>query len=460
MVEREIKRAIFSDTTEEYVTPSMVNQGDTVKIRLRALKNTVSQVLLVTDKQVVTMSLEKRNVKGFGYYQASYVMTAETLEYYFKINIGDSQYVYDARGLVEEYDKKYVFRIIPGFDIPKWAKGGVFYQIYVDRFCNGDKSNDVLSGEYRYIDTLTEHREWNENITSGISNHYGGDLQGVIDKLDYIKDLGIEAIYLNPIFVSPSNHKYDTADYDYVDPHYGVILKDEGELLDSKLKDNAEATRFISRITSRENLEASNELFSKLVDEAHARGIKVILDGVFNHCGSLNKWMDAEGVYSRCEGYEKGACVSKDSPYHDYFTFTEDDWPNNRKYESWWGFDTLPKLNYECRELYDYILKIGAKWVSEPYNADGWRLDVWLTVEGVDAGYDVAHMVGSKSLGRVVEHEVAGILHVLIPAFKAWHRGVVKVLHEAAIRTWGALVIAGIDIGCEPYPVEVSTIAA
>ena len=105
--------------------------------------------------------------------------------------------------------------------------------------------------------------------------------------------------------------------------------------------------------------------------------MKVILDGVFNHCGSFNKWMDVERIYENAEGYEKGAYVSEDSPYHDYFIWKDGGkWPYNGNYEAWWDYETLPKLNYNSKALYDYICRIGAKWVSAPYNADGWRLDV------------------------------------------------------------------------------------
>ena len=104
----------------------------------------------------------------------------------------------------------------------------------------------------------------------------------------------------------------------------------------------------------------------------------MILDGVFNHCGSFNKWLDRERIYENALGYEKGAYVSADSPYRKYFQFyQEDKWPYNTTYDGWWGHDTLPKLNYEgSRQLFDYILYIGRKWVSAPFNADGWRLDV------------------------------------------------------------------------------------
>lgn len=146
------------------------------------------------------------------------------------------------------------------------------------------------------------------------------------------------------------------------------------------MTDNSQATKYKKRTTDLKNLEASNELFIKLVEELHRRGMKVILDGVFNHCGSFNKWMDRERIYEGEEDYEPGAYVSADSPYRSYFRFFKEgpeNWPYNGNYDGWWGHDTLPKLNYEDSvKLENYILYIGRKWVSPPYNVDGWRLDV------------------------------------------------------------------------------------
>ena len=254
------------------------------------------------------------------------------------------------------------------------------YQIFVDRFYNGDTQNDVQTGEYTYIGEHTERiLNWAKPpATMGVREFYGGDLQGIMEKLDYLQNLGVEVLYLNPIFVSPSNHKYDCQDYDYVDPHYGVIVQDGEGLLMPGDKDNSHATKYIKRVTDKKNLEASNIFFARLVEELHRRGMKIILDGVFNHCGSFNKWMDRERIYEGQEGYAPGAYVSADSPYRNFFDFKDPGkWPYNPSYDGWWAHDTLPKLNYEgSRELYDYVLKIAAKWVSPPYNVDGWRLDV------------------------------------------------------------------------------------
>lgn len=373
------RRALYTDTTEEYITPAEPDPFDKVTIRFRTAKHNVDRVLLVYKGEKHVMN-KVEVTKHFDYYAFELQLEDEKAAYYFEVTSGRLTGYYDTRGLVQEVNEYYDFIIIPGFKTPNWAKGAVMYQIYVDRFCNGDPSNDVLTGEYLYINEPVHRVEDWERYPAqmDVREFYGGDLQGVIDKLDYLQDLGVDVIYFNPLFVSPSNHKYDIQDYDYIDPHFGKIVVDEGELLQEGQKENRFASRYISRVTSRENLEASNRLFIRLVEEAHRRGLRVIMDGVFNHCGSFNKWLDRERIYEDAEGYEKGAYVSGDSAYRNYFDFhNHEAWPYNASYDGWWGHDTLPKLNYEgSKELFDYIMYIGKKWVSPPYNADGWRLDV------------------------------------------------------------------------------------
>ena len=373
------KRALFSDTTEEYVTPSEPNPYQQIRIRFRTAKNNIDYVFLVCRGERQMMMKESSD-EVFDYYAIDYQLENEKISYYFEINVGKVTGYYDVRGLNREVNEYYDFVVIPGFKTPAWAKGAVMYQIYIDRFCNGDPSNDILTNEYRYIgENVTHVEDWNKYPAQmGVREFYGGDLQGVLDKMDYLQELGIEVIYFNPLFVSPSNHKYDIQDYDYIDPHIGKLVEDEGELLQNGQAENRFATRYIKRVTSKANLEASNELFAKVVAEAHRRGIRVILDGVFNHCGSFNKWMDRERIYENAEGYEKGAYVSQNSPYRNYFLFHDPNrWPYNPTYDGWWGHETLPKLNYEgSKELFDYVMHIARKWVSAPYNVDGWRLDV------------------------------------------------------------------------------------
>lgn len=372
------KEALFSDGTELYRSPCEPMAYEKVKLRMRTGKDNIDSVILVTSDARVPMQVGQED-ELFDYYEAEITLGKEKLEYYFEITAGPMTWIYNSYGVMDQDRREFRFSIMPGFKTPDWAKGAVFYQIFVDRFCKGDTENDVETNEYCYIgEPVQQVTDWNKiPATMGVREFYGGDLKGVYKKLDYLQELGVEAIYLNPIFVSPSNHKYDIADYDYVDPHFGVIVNKEGDLLPDGVKDNSKATKYISKVTNKENLEASNQFFIKFVEEVHRRGMKVILDGVFNHCGSFNKWMDRERIYENQAGYEQGAYVSRHSPYHTFFKFYDTQWPYNGKYDGWWGHDTLPKLNYEdSPALMEDVMRIARKWVSPPFNVDGWRLDV------------------------------------------------------------------------------------
>lgn len=373
------KEALFSDGTKNYISPPEPDKFGKVTIRFRTAKNNVDAVYLV--HQDNRHSMEKYETRGvFDYYRVDIRLGADTFRYYFEIHAGNLTCFYNRCGVAREPEDNYSFAIAPGFSTPDWAKGAVMYQIFTDRFYNGDPSNDVEDREYIYIREGTSRvRDWYKYpAVMGVREFYGGDLKGVYEKLDYLQELGVEVIYFNPLFVSPSNHKYDIQDYDHIDPHLGVILHDGGDTLPEWDNDNAHAWRYQKRVTDLDNLRASNEYFIKLVEEIHRRGMKVILDGVFNHCGSFNKWMDRERIYENAPGFEKGAYVSEDSPYRSFFKFTDEHaWPYNTSYDGWWGHDTLPKLNYEdSPKLQEYIMEIGRKWVSPPFNVDGWRLDV------------------------------------------------------------------------------------
>lgn len=380
-------QALFADGTEFYRCPAEPDPYDRVRLRLRCARENLDSVILVFNDERIEME-KLYNDRLFDYYETFVQLGTEQVFYYFEIHCGQMTCYYNNVGLCNSVEEYYNFTMTPGFHTPDWAKGAVFYQIYVDRFYNGDRSNDVEDDEYFYIgEGISKVTDWNKYPAAmGVREFYGGDIAGVMQKLDYLQELGVEVLYLNPIFVSPSNHKYDIQDYDYVDPHFGRIVKDEGEVLqrdeNGNLKadptyPNKSASRYICRVTDKENLEASNQLFAEFVEEVHRRGMKVILDGVFNHCGSFNKWLDRECIYENAPGYEKGAYVAEDSPYNTFFKFRERQWPYNPHYDGWWGHDTLPKLNYEeSPSLFDYIMHVGRKWVSPPYNVDGWRLDV------------------------------------------------------------------------------------
>lgn len=343
----------------------------------------------------------------FAMYEASFDCPEEMVSYYFRIEHQGKTYIYQKDGIKElpkqkdldsagdadtaasaigidcssdmdpqiKTDPLLSFGFTPGFHIPEWSRGAVQYQIFPDRFYNGDPSNDVRDGEYSYNYRHVRHiANWRAvPDEDDYRCYYGGDIAGIIKKLDYLQELGVEVIYLNPIFLSPSSHKYDTQDYEYIDPHFGIIKDDEEYSLKDWEYHNGYARRYIKRVTSKRNLLHSNAIFAELCQKLHNRGMKIILDGVFNHCGSFHRWMDREGIYREKEGFEPGAYQDKNSPYREFFRFTDEE-PG---YEAWWDVETLPKLDYEnSRKLWDTIFAVAEKWLSPPYSIDGWRLDV------------------------------------------------------------------------------------
>lgn len=211
-----------------------------------------------------------------------------------------------------------------------WTQGLLIYQIFPDRFADGDPSNNRVSeGVYGHEPLYKAWGERPEHPPMG-RDFFGGDLRGIVDKLDYLADLGIECIYLNPIFKAPSNHRYEATDYLQIDPMLG-----------------------------------DDALFDELIEGAHARDIKIILDGVFNHCSSDSVYFDIQRQYG-------GACASKESPYFRWFEFEE--YPT--KYKGWYGFGFMPEF-VECPEVEHFFNGedgVTAYWLKR--GIDGWRLDV------------------------------------------------------------------------------------
>ena len=364
------KEAIFSDETRQFISPYNPTPGDTVKISLRTAKNDAKAVFLhICDSNELSLDMSRASSDLlFDYYSVTITIHADPIRYYFTVVECDGGTLfYNKNGPNLILNPAYNFRLTPGVNVPTWAKGAVMYQIFVDRFKNGDPTNDVVPHEYAYLKLTAKPTPWDsDNQPFDVCNFRGGDLRGIMQKMGYLQSLGVEVLYLTPIFVSPSNHKYDIQDYDHIDPHFGAIVDDGGEALRFERVHNHYATKYRHRVTSKANLEASNALFAEFVEAAHHHGMRVILDGVFNHCGCFHKWMDKEGFY------QDGAYNNTDSPYRDYFI-----WKDDGTYYGWWDNINHPKLNYEkSTKLCEYILQIAAKWVSPPYNADGWRLDV------------------------------------------------------------------------------------
>jgi len=220
------------------------------------------------------------------------------------------------------------------FATPDWLKGGIIYQIFPDRFCSGNANKQIENGKILRSDWGgTPTFLPNENGKVLNNDFFGGDIKGIIDKLDYLKSLSVTAIYLNPIFKAYSNHRYDTGDYMQIDPLLGT-----------------------------------EEDFINLVKKADERGIKIILDGVFNHVGDDSIYFNKYGNYDSL-----GAFQSKESKYYDWFSF--EFYP--KLYKSWWGILTLPAVNKYNNDYLDYITGEGG--VIDKYTKlgiGGWRLDV------------------------------------------------------------------------------------
>ncbi len=380
------RSALFADETELFRFPYQAEAGDVITFRFRAKRDDLLKVVLTSP--ALSQEMEKAFSLGkFDYYETSLKLGKETLSYGFRLSGEEEELYFDRLGAGERaFSESTAFQVIPGFRTPSWARGAVMYQIFTDRFRNGECANDTGTNEYVYNQQPVSHAEWDSPVSDyDVRRFYGGDLQGVREKLDYLQYLGVEVIYFNPLFVSPSNHKYDTQDYDHIDPHLSALVHDGGDVLPENETDNRKASMYIRRVTDPENLAAADAYFAELVEEIHRRGMRVILDGVFNHCGSFHKWMDREHIYEGQPGYAAGAyegrekgdgCVS--SPYDSYFLFEgTDEETGEPLYKGWWNHKTLPKLNYEGSDkLKAEVLGIAKKWLKPPYRIDGWRLDV------------------------------------------------------------------------------------
>ncbi|HPZ09593.1 MAG TPA: glycoside hydrolase family 13 protein, partial [Candidatus Eremiobacteraeota bacterium] len=332
---------VFSDQTSLFMNPSEPDITQEITLTLRTYKNdlTACRIRYCDIKEhFVDMTLKEEGSEIYDYWTGKIPSGPERKNYRFELIDGSEHGWYTSIGRMKEpvYDRDFI--IIPGFKTPDWMKNAVVYQIFPDRFFDGDPNNNVKEGEYKYLGVSAyTHANWSDlpDNPTKCADFFGGDLQGIRKKLPYLKDLGITVIYLNPIFLSPSNHKYDTQDYRQVDPHFG-----------------------------------GNEALKELVKEAHNNGIRIILDGVFNHTGSKHIWFDRNHIYDT-----EGAYESKHSPWYDFYTFRE--WPDD--YICWWGFNTLPKLNYGSPKLREEIYagenSIGRMWIKD-YGIDGWRLDV------------------------------------------------------------------------------------
>ncbi len=271
--------------------------------------------------------------------------------------------------------------------VPEWAKGIVWYHIFPERFCNGDPSNDPgltdQKGSWPHdLESPYEIHPWGSdwyerqpyekdnglNLSDAIQRRrYGGDLQGIINKLDYLSDLGIKALYLNPVFEAPSSHKYDAATWHHVDPTFGPDPEGDRKIILTETPHDPSTWKWTS----------ADKLLLELIEKVHDHGMYIILDGVFNHMG-LNSWVYRDLVENqRKSPYKKWMKVQK------WADETED---GSTIIKTWEGFKELPEIKQNryglVNEPAEYVFNITSRWM-DPYNdgntkkgIDGWRLDV------------------------------------------------------------------------------------
>ena len=339
--------SVYSDGSELFVQPALPKKGEEITVSIRFFADApVKAVMLRTringgEKRIYMERSEEKN--GLVYYFAKILSKEDSLHYHFFIVANEMLYYYNQAG-IQEYmpDETYDFKIVYDYRQPAWVKDAVFYQIFPERFCNGNPENDVKDGEYQFdgYDTI-QVKDWNTVPAFYDKAHcldfYGGDLEGIKAKLPYLKELGVTALYLNPIFYAATIHKYDCLDYFTVDPHFG-----------------------------------GDKALQELVEELHKNDMRIILDVSINHTGSAHKWFNKDGEF-----FDKsvGAYNNPNAIEREYYFFGE-----NNAYKAWFDVDTLPTLNYTSEALKEILYKgedsLVKKWLKPPFNMDGWRFDV------------------------------------------------------------------------------------
>ena len=329
-----------------------VSIGSKVRIRLWTSKKCSAYINLINfyNNQIEI----QMNEIGFNSFVNNWIYEIEVdtsnniglIYYYFRVNYYGRDIIYGNNieslgGIGQIYFNdpvSYQITIYSKPEVPNWYREGIIYQIFVDRFFNGEDEGKVLNPKKNtfiygnWDDSPMYIKDMDGNIVRW--DFYGGNLLGVKKKLEYIKSLGVNVIYFNPIFDSPSCHKYDTGDYEKIDPMFG-----------------------------------DEEIFKDLCSEAEKLGMRIILDGVFSHTGSDSKYFNKFGNYNSLGAYQ-----SLQSPYYRWYRFN--DYPN--LYETWWGFSNMPNVDELNPSYLDYIIRndnsIIEKWLS--LGASGWRLDV------------------------------------------------------------------------------------
>ncbi len=348
--------SVHHDGSPGYLSNLQPRLGETVRIRLRVgAAAPVHRVFVRTcpdGEEALTLMAPGPQEPPAWWWEGDLPVREPTVNYRFVLEAGDGVWFYGAAGPTAHDPLDAAdFRLLADFTPPAWVRSTVFYQIFPDRFANGQPARDVRPEEYEYRGHRPRTFAWEaappeDQIFPLV--FYGGDLQGIGQRLDYLQQLGVGALYLNPVFTSPSNHRYDTSDYEHVDPHLG-----------------------------------GDEELVRLRQALAERGMRYLLDFVPNHVGYWHPWFQA-------------ARTDPSAPEAKYFTFTRH--PDD--YSTWLGVWSLPKLDYRSEELRRRMLTgpdaVLRRWLRPPFSADGWRVDVanMLARQGeVQLGAEIARAI-------------------------------------------------------------------
>ena len=369
-------KPVFDCFSEEYKTPfGAIERGSECKFTIKFPDDTMVEepVLVMFRPGFKERFIKLENIgssDGFTGYSCVYSPNDTGLHhYYFSLLINHNRHYIKKNGASEGViDNGDLFQLTvyeQGMTTPDWLKGGIMYQIFPDRFAKSGLPHNDIPYDRKIHTDWDDMPDWKPDSRGNITNndYFGGDLKGIEQKLDYIASLGVNVIYLNPIFESHENHRYCTADYSKIDPLLG-----------------------------------SEEDFVSLCKAAKAKGIHIILDGVFSHTGADSIYFNKAGRY----GEHTGAFRDPESPYREWYSFM--DYPN--VYESWWGITTLPNVIENNPAYTNYICGEGGilqKWID--LGASGWRLDVAdeLPDEFID---NLNKSVKSKGSDKVIYGEV------------------------------------------------------
>jgi len=354
--------SIHHDGSPLYVRLSSPRVGATATIRLRVAADAPADAVFLRtcpDGEQKITPMRDAGVSGVcRWWEAEHPVEMLRTGYRFLVRGPDGSRWYNAAGVQPHYPTDANdFKLLADYHAPDWVRDAVFYQIFPDRFADGDPANNVPDGAPVYPGRPARARRWGElpSREHGSTEFFGGDLQGVAQKLGYLKDLGVSAIYLNPIFTAPSNHKYDVASYEEVDPHLGGAAG-----------------------------------LAELRAGLDARAMRLILDIVPNHCGATHPWFTAAQADPR-------------APTAEFFTFRR----HPDEYESWLGISSLPKLDYRSTVLRERMYAgdgaIMRRWLREPFRIDGWRIDV-ANMLGRQGPSNLGHKIG-RGIRRAIKAE-------------------------------------------------------